>query len=226
MARCFLSNTFQVCGGVTCFFGLVENTVFLQKTTTLILVHILTVPWLRLLVTEFYGGGGAGIQFRAISCEIYGGQSGTAVGIFLNTSVFPCQWHFNHAPCLSSSTCGSYHGKRAKSGNLPRKYRKSRSVGENYSCLVLRRSTCKVLFMSEFSQNRNVWTNFSQSPNKGFQDNSCVGVALYHAGRTDGQTYMTRLLATALWNCDVCFGQKYGAVVLINKVTSVKIIIN
>ena len=33
----------------------------------------------------------AGIRFRAIPCEIYGGQSGTAVEVSLNTSVFPCQ---------------------------------------------------------------------------------------------------------------------------------------
>jgi hypothetical protein len=53
----------------------------------------------------------AGIRFRAIACEIYGGQSGIAIGFSFNTSVLPCQWHVNNAPCLSSSTCGSYQGK-------------------------------------------------------------------------------------------------------------------
>jgi hypothetical protein len=74
-----------------------------------------------------------------------------------------------------------------------------------------------------------------------FQENSYVGVTLYCAGRTDGQagrraggqagrraggqTDMTRLLATALRNCDIDFGRKYGFLTLINRIKTVKIII-
>jgi hypothetical protein len=58
-----------------------------------------------------------GIRFRAILCEIYGGQSGTAIGFSFNTSGFPCQWHFNNAPRLYSTTCAPYQGKPAKPGN-------------------------------------------------------------------------------------------------------------
>jgi hypothetical protein len=32
-----------------------------------------------------------GIRFRAVPCENYGGQSGTAIEFSLNTSGFPCQ---------------------------------------------------------------------------------------------------------------------------------------
>ena len=128
----------------------------------------------------------ARIQFRTIACEIYGGQSGTAIGFSLNTSGFSCQWHVNSAPCLSSSTCGSYQGKRAKPGNLPRKYRKSRSFGENYFSLVLRRSTCTVLVMSEFNQNRNVWTNISKNSKYEFSRKFLYGSSIMPC-RTDGR---------------------------------------
>jgi hypothetical protein len=85
--------------------------------------------------------------------------------------------------------------------------------------------------MSEFSQNGNISTNFSNDTSMRFQENSLCGSRIYHAwwarGRAGGRAAdMTRLLATALRNCDVDFGQKYGVLVFINGVTSVKITIN
>jgi hypothetical protein len=37
-------------------------------------------------------------QFQANLFEICGGQSGTGTGIFLTTSVFPCQYYSTNAP--------------------------------------------------------------------------------------------------------------------------------